>query len=99
MSSEGEGVSQLGKLKQPEGGGQSISPPALNNLGWQKQRIVWVVQGVGLTGAKGSPDKERSREVFLALTQHLSCRRKERASFPALQINRVQPILGKSIPN
>lgn len=99
MSSEWEGVSQLGKLKQPEGGDQSISLPALNNLRWQKQRIVWVVQGVGLTSAKGSQDKERSREVFLALTQHLSCRRKEWASFPALQINRVQPILGKSIPN
>lgn len=74
MSSEWEGVSQLGKLKQPEGGGQSISLPALNNLGWQKQRIVWVVQGVGLTGAKESPDKERSREAFLALTQHLALR-------------------------
>lgn len=79
---EWEGVSQLGKLKQPEGGGQSISLPALNSLGWQKQRIVWVVQGVGLTSAKGSQDKKRSRELFLALTQHLSCRRKEQASFP-----------------
>lgn len=44
-------------------------------------------QGVGLARAKGSQDKKRSRELFLALTQHLSCRRKEQASFPALLIN------------
>ena len=49
-----EDISGLGRLKQPEGGGQSISLPALNNLGWQKQRTVWVVQGVGLSSAKGS---------------------------------------------
>lgn len=72
------------------------SLPALNNLGWQKQRVV---QGVGLTSAKGNQDKKRSRELVLALTQHLSSRRKEQTSFPALLIYRVQPILGKSIPN
>lgn len=50
-----EDVSWLGGLKQPEGGHQSIPLLALNNLGWQKQRTIWVVQGVGLTSAKGSP--------------------------------------------
>lgn len=55
--------------------------------------------GCGTNSYQGSQDKKRSRELFLALTQYLSCRRKEQASFPALLINRVQPILGKSIPN
>lgn len=50
-----EGISWLGRLKQPEGGGQSTSLPALSNLGCQKRRSVWVAQGVGLTSAKGSP--------------------------------------------
>lgn len=45
----------MGGVKQPEGGGQIIHLAALNNLGWQKQRTVWVVLGVGLTSAKGSP--------------------------------------------
>lgn len=58
-----------------------------------------MVQSVGLTSAKGSQDKEISRELVLALTEHVSCRRKEQASFLALLIYRVQPILGKSTPN
>lgn len=52
-------ISWLGGLNQPEGG-QSISLPALNNLGWQKQRTIWVVQGVELTSAKGSSAKGQS---------------------------------------
>lgn len=48
-----EHIGQLGGSNKPGGGGQSISLPALDDLGWQKQGTVWVVQGVGLTSAKG----------------------------------------------
>lgn len=50
-------ISWLGGSNKPGRGGQSISLPALNNLGWQMQGTVWVVQGVGLKSAKGRPAK------------------------------------------